>query len=160
MTLNDWHTVRASRTGRIGVLSVDEQLPVEGTSQGAFTQLTLTLDLFVGGHRNYDETAKATDVSRSFKGCIQKVAINDRPLRLLDDAIGGMNIDNCNHPCVSQPCRNGGQCVPLRESYKCSCPNGYQNRDCQDKTVLHRYRYRYKRDGKVQKIRREAVSFH
>jgi len=46
---------------------------VEGMAQGAFTQLTLTLDLFIGGHRNFDEMAKLAHVSKSFRGCIQTV---------------------------------------------------------------------------------------
>jgi len=51
------------------------QPTVNGTSQGAFTQLTLTLDLFLGGHRNFDEVARNAGVSKSFSGCIQKVMI-------------------------------------------------------------------------------------
>ena len=73
MTLNEWHTVRMTRTGRHGTLKVDGGPQIEGRSQGSFTQLTLSLDLFVGGHRNYDETAKSAGVDRSFSGCIQQV---------------------------------------------------------------------------------------
>ena len=76
MTLNEWHTVRMTRTGRYGTLKVDDGPPVEGRSQGSFTQLTLSLDLFIGGHRNYDETAKSADVDRSFTGCIQQVLMS------------------------------------------------------------------------------------
>lgn len=73
VSLGDWHFVRLARTGRNGFLKVDDQPLVEGMASGAFTQLTLTLDLFIGGHRNYDEVAKAAQVTRSFTGCIQKV---------------------------------------------------------------------------------------
>jgi Laminin G domain len=75
VALNEWHTVRMTRTGRYGTLKVDGGPTVEGRSQGSFTQLTLSLDLFIGGHRNYDETAKSADVDRSFTGCIQQVLI-------------------------------------------------------------------------------------
>ena len=61
------------RTGRRGSLQVDDQPVVTGQSRGSFTQLTLALDLFVGGHRNFDETAALADVHDSFRGCIQKV---------------------------------------------------------------------------------------
>jgi len=64
-----------SRTGRHGSIQVDDQPVVTGQSSGSFTQLTLTLDLFVGGHRNFDETAAMADVRKSFRGCIQKVSI-------------------------------------------------------------------------------------
>ena len=73
MSLKEWHVVRISRTGRDGYLQLDNQAAVEGMSKGAYTQLTLTLDLFVGGHRNFDEVAKNANVQKAFKGCIQKV---------------------------------------------------------------------------------------
>ena len=68
--------MRVSRTGRDGYLQLDNQAAVEGMSKGAYTQLTLTLDLFVGGHRNFDEVAKKADIHKAFKGCIQKVGKN------------------------------------------------------------------------------------
>ena len=74
ITLNEWHVVRISRTGRDGYMQIDNQAAVEGMSKGAYTQLTLTLDLFIGGHRNFDEVAKNARVTASFKGCIQKVS--------------------------------------------------------------------------------------
>lgn len=75
MSLNDWHSVRLTRTGRQGTLNVDGGPTMEGLSLGPFTQLTLNLDLFIGGHRNFDETAKSADVDRSFTGCIQEVHV-------------------------------------------------------------------------------------
>ena len=76
MTLNEWHVVKLWRNGRHGSIRVDGQNPVNGTSPGAFTQLTLTLDMFVGGHRNFDEVARNADVAKSFKGCVQKVGVD------------------------------------------------------------------------------------
>jgi len=58
-------------------MQVDDQPVVSGQSTGSFTQLTLTLDLFIGGHRNFDETAAMADVRESFHGCIQKVSAVD-----------------------------------------------------------------------------------
>ena len=75
VSLNEWHVVRISRTGRDGYLQLDNQAAVEGMSKGAYTQLTLTLDLFVGGHRNFDEVAKNANIRKAFKGCIQKVSL-------------------------------------------------------------------------------------
>lgn len=73
ITLDEWHVIRLIRSGRTGYLQVDNQPQVEGTSIGAFSQLTLTLDLFIGGHRNFDEISKAAAVPHALKGCIQKV---------------------------------------------------------------------------------------
>lgn len=65
-----------------------------------------------------------------------QVIINERPLRLLYDAVEGINIDNCNHPCTGGPCLNGGRCIPIRDHYKCSCTVGYENTNCEDSTYL------------------------
>jgi len=73
VSLNEWHEVRFSRTGRNGNLRVDKSAAVEGMAKGAYNQLTLTLDLFIGGHRNFDEVAKNARLTKAFKGCIQKV---------------------------------------------------------------------------------------
>ena len=73
LSLHEWHVVRVSRTGRDGYMQIDNQAAVEGLAKGAYTQLTLTLDLFIGGHRNFDEIAKNANLHKSFKGCIQKV---------------------------------------------------------------------------------------
>jgi len=55
-------------------VQVDDQPVVSGQSHGSFTQMTLTLGFFVGGHRDFDETAAIADVQKSFRGCIQKVS--------------------------------------------------------------------------------------
>ena len=73
VTMYTWHTVRFTRQGRRGRVQVDDQPVVLGVSKGAFTQLTLSLDLFVGGHRNFDEVARLANVDRGFHGCVQKV---------------------------------------------------------------------------------------
>jgi len=80
ITLNEWHLAHLWRHGRKGILQLDGKPTVNGTSRGAFTQLTLTLDLFLGGHRNFDEVARNADVSKSFRGCIQKVVLSFFPL--------------------------------------------------------------------------------
>ena len=73
MTLHEWHVVWVSRTGRDNYLQIDNQAAIEGMSKGTYTQLTLTLDLFVGGHCNFDEVAKNAMIKNSFTDWIQKV---------------------------------------------------------------------------------------
>ncbi|KAL5016942.1 hypothetical protein ScPMuIL_006531 [Solemya velum] len=133
LELGEWHWVRASRTGLQGTLEVDEQTTIEGTSEGAFTQLTLLQDLYLGGHPNFDQTSKYSNISQSFTGCIQKVIINSQPLKLLEENLGGINIEACQHPCVGSPCLNGGDCIPDKNIYTCYCPIGYSNTNCEDR---------------------------
>ena len=73
ISLNQWHWIKLSRTGMEGVLEIDDTVAAIGQSQGAFTQLTVTQNMFVGGHRNFDETSRMANVTQSFDGCIQKV---------------------------------------------------------------------------------------
>ncbi|XP_033738487.1 pikachurin-like [Pecten maximus] len=143
LSLGQWHWVRVSRTGLRGVMEVDEQPRVEGVSQGAFTQLTLLQDLYIGGHSNYDHTSRLANLTTSFQGCIQKVIINEQPLQLLEDASHGVNIEGCEHPCLGEPCMNGGECVPDRDVYQCFCPLGYGNTNCEDEIEKNVYVPRY-----------------
>ena len=76
VTQGKWHTVRASRTGRIGQLTIDSQTTsVEGISPGRFTQLTLLDRLYVGGSANWKHVYHLAAVNRSFHGCIQLASI-------------------------------------------------------------------------------------
>ena len=97
--MNEWHVIWFERTGRVGTLKVDNQPYVEGMASGAFTQLTLTLDLFIGGHKNFDEVAKAAHVTNSFQGCIQKVSTLDQSIQgciqkvgTFDQSVAGMHL--------------------------------------------------------------------
>lgn len=58
-----------------GILVIDGQRAAMGQSQGAFTQLTVTQDMYIGGHRDFMETSKQANVSVSFEGCVQKVGL-------------------------------------------------------------------------------------
>lgn len=69
-----WHTAFISRTGRDGILEVDEQRKVEGISPGAFTQLSLPLNMYIGGVHDLRDVARKASITESFTGCIQKVS--------------------------------------------------------------------------------------
>lgn len=40
----------------------------------------------------------------------------------------------CNHRdrCLDVPCKNGGQCVNLWQSYRCRCLRPYEGQDCEE----------------------------
>nr|XP_054920270.1 pikachurin-like isoform X1 [Dermacentor andersoni] len=132
VALGEWHLVKASRTGRLGTLTLDRQPGVEAHSPGAFTQLSLPLNLYLGGVPDPKETAVGADVMQSFVGCVQRLTINNRPVRLMQEALSGVNVANCVHPCVTGPCYNGGACQPRMDLYACHCKLGYAGSNCQN----------------------------
>ncbi|KAK8758655.1 hypothetical protein V5799_003714, partial [Amblyomma americanum] len=132
VALGEWHLAKASRTGRLGTLVLDGQPRVEAHSPGAFTQLSLPLNLYLGGVPDPRETAVGAGVLQSFVGCVQRLTINNRPMRLMQEALSGVNVANCVHPCVTGPCYNGGACQPRMDLYACHCKLGYAGSNCQN----------------------------
>ncbi|XP_030647563.1 pikachurin [Chanos chanos] len=126
-----WHELRVSRTAKSGILQVDEQRAVEGMAEGAFTQIKCSSPLFIGGVPDYDSTKSNAGVLKPFSGTIQKVTLNDRNIVLTQEFAQGVNIENAPHPCVENPCANGGTCRPKWDSYECDCALGYDGRHCQ-----------------------------
>ncbi|GFY09569.1 hypothetical protein TNCV_4322471 [Trichonephila clavipes] len=61
-----WHSVFISRTGRDGILEVDNQPKVEGISPGAFTQLSLPLNMYIGGVHDARDVARKASIAESF----------------------------------------------------------------------------------------------
>ncbi|XP_064476883.1 pikachurin-like [Ornithodoros turicata] len=131
VALGEWHTVWMSRTGRLGSLQVDDQDRVDVEAPGAFSQLSLPLNLYMGGVPDVRETAQGAAIAQSFVGCIQEVSLNGRPVLLMQESLSGVNVGNCVHPCVTGPCYNGGACQPKMDSYSCHCKLGYAGSNCQ-----------------------------
>lgn len=88
ISMGEWHRIRISRTGRLAILFVDNQIPVEVISQGAFTQLSLPQNLYLGGVPNFGVVSHQVKLRSSFIGCVQKVAINGRVIPILAEALG------------------------------------------------------------------------
>uniref|UniRef100_A0A3B3Q675 EGF like, fibronectin type III and laminin G domains n=1 Tax=Paramormyrops kingsleyae TaxID=1676925 RepID=A0A3B3Q675_9TELE len=126
-----WHELRVSRTAKSGILQVDNQIPIEGIAEGAFTQINCNTPLYVGGVPNYISTKSSACVLRPFSGSIQKILLNDHVLHLTQGAAVGVNVENARHPCIDNPCANGGTCRPRWDEYECDCPLGYDGRHCQ-----------------------------
>ncbi len=60
-----------------------------------------------------------------------QLVVNERPLRIMGSAMSGVNLENCAHPCLRNPCDHGGDCIPQLDSFKCHCPLGYRDPYCQ-----------------------------
>ena len=41
--------------------------------------------------------------------------------------------------CVGSPCQNGGTCSSQSSTYSCSCPAGFNGRNCENGTYQHPY---------------------
>lgn len=130
ISMGEWHQIRVSRTGRLAILEVDNQIPIEVLSQGAFTQLMVPQNMYLGGVSNFGNISPKVKMRKSFVGCIQKVVINGRSIPILAEALGGANVDNCPHPCVARPCGEEGECVPELDYFTCKCRSGYRSHMC------------------------------
>ncbi|XP_069739683.1 pikachurin isoform X2 [Narcine bancroftii] len=130
LSLNQWHDVKMSRTARSGILQVDDQHPVEGMAEGAFTQIRCDTDIFLGGVAAADGVRRNSSILEPFTGSIQNMVLNDRSIRLDQDLRVGVNVENAAHPCVSSPCVNGGSCRPRHDTFECDCPLGFEGQLC------------------------------
>ncbi|XP_061472652.1 pikachurin isoform X2 [Rhineura floridana] len=131
ISLNQWHELKVSRTAKNGILQVDQQRPIEGMAEGAFTQIKCNPDIFIGGVPSYDNVKKNSGILKPFSGSIQKIVLNDRTIDVRQDFTSGVNLENTAHPCVNAPCANGGSCVPKKDGYECDCPLGFDGQHCQ-----------------------------
>jgi hypothetical protein len=78
-TSHTWHRLTVSRTGREAYITLDGQEAALGlaTAPGAFTQLSLGQDLWVGGVAEEPrlQLSAYLPITRGFQGCIQKVGL-------------------------------------------------------------------------------------
>ncbi|XP_048510585.1 pikachurin isoform X2 [Athalia rosae] len=121
--LGEWLEVRVSRTGRLASLEVEDEPPKEILAPGAFTQLSLPLNFYLGGAPAADVYSPKLKTVASFVGCVQSVTLNRREVGILAEALGGVNVGNCGHACEARPCGDA-ECRPLRERFTCRCRPG------------------------------------
>lgn len=63
------------------------------------------------------------------------MVINDRTINVLAEALGGSNVDNCPHPCITNPCGPDGQCIPVMDYFTCECNTVSYGSGCQIQVV-------------------------
>lgn len=80
--MDEWVEIRVSRTGRLASLEVETEAAQEILAPGAFTQLSLPLNLYLGGAPSPDMYSPKMKTNASLVGCVQQVVINRREVSL------------------------------------------------------------------------------
>lgn len=76
-----------------------------------FLQITFG-PTFLGNVPVHKEVPECAGHIHGYKGCIRDFQVNNKEFFIIDDALGGKNVENCNVPiCDYHPCRNGGTCI-------------------------------------------------
>ncbi|XP_041062394.1 basement membrane-specific heparan sulfate proteoglycan core protein isoform X1 [Carcharodon carcharias] len=137
ISLGEYHTVVLYRNLTQGSLFVDNDLPVNGSSQGNFRGLDLNEELYVGGYPNFDNISKVTGSNSGFMGCIRQLIIQGDEVIFSAPGLKARGVSNCP-TCKDNPCKNGGQCVDSEtSSYACQCRRGYTGSNCEHSLALH-----------------------
>lgn len=139
LTLDNWHTIEASRTNSIGYLVINDSLPVYGSSQGGFTSLQLGEGpLYLGGIPDLTSLPDNLGVAEGFSGCITELRVTKSTIDLIGDAVSGVGINQCSaiESCAQLPCLNNATCVDAAPGYySCLCPVGYTGMICGDQIL-------------------------
>ncbi|KAG9482678.1 hypothetical protein GDO78_011370 [Eleutherodactylus coqui] len=136
ISLGEFHTVTLHRNLNQGSMVVDNQTPVNGTSQGKFQGLDLNEELYLGGYPNFEAVSK-TDLSRGFVGCVRQLVIQGEEVIFKDLDLSANGISNCP-TCRDRPCKNRGICRDSESSsYVCDCSPGFAGSNCEHSQALH-----------------------
>ncbi|XP_062981542.1 protein eyes shut homolog [Elgaria multicarinata webbii] len=114
-------------------MTANENSPVrQGISvPHQLTQVTFG-PIFLGNVPDHIKIHPSSGRIYGFRGCIREFQVNNKELFIIDEALGGKNIENCNVPvCDHHPCRNGGTCTSDTENWFCECSALYSGKLCQ-----------------------------
>ncbi|KAK6175562.1 hypothetical protein SNE40_014001 [Patella caerulea] len=153
---DEWTSVVAERSGRDGMLVVNNEAPVNERQQinydyfysrrdrgdiynrvsgtGKTIGLNLKRPLYLGGVDPQDSIATGVGTVAGFVGCIAELKINNEDVDLIKDAIESSYVRDCGDSslCERKPCLNGGACTDRGSSdYYCTCPPQYTGVNCE-----------------------------
>ncbi|XP_072011994.1 agrin isoform X5 [Engystomops pustulosus] len=140
--LNTWVSVTLERSGRKGLMRINNKEQVTGESpksrKAPHTALNLKESLYVGGSPDFSKLARAAAISTSFEGAIQKISIKGLPVLREENIRTAIEISPYRgHPCTQKPnpCQNGGICSPQKERFECVCQRGFSGGSCEKVTI-------------------------
>ncbi|XP_064481302.1 fat-like cadherin-related tumor suppressor homolog isoform X2 [Ornithodoros turicata] len=141
-----WHEVMLERRGNFARLSIDHRYESSGAAPGVHDILNLDgNDMFFGAEVR---VAGYDDLRMGFVGCLDDVRVDGILLPL--HVSGGSTIATLRRfanvqfscktlfdpgVCGSQPCQNGGSCLPSTDQkgdgYTCTCLSRFKGNSCQ-----------------------------
>ena len=131
LTIEEWHSIEARRSGRSGSLIVNNEIPTTSESSEGYHSLQLNGDLLIGGLVDVMMVPNELGTVQHFNGCIRQLqtrASGGQPVPIISAADKGADILEC----PSCKCRNGGNCVEDSNGlYFCDCPLGYTGPLCE-----------------------------
>ncbi|ELU10834.1 hypothetical protein CAPTEDRAFT_223648 [Capitella teleta] len=136
--LNTWNKVSIIRNEKQGVLTINGAESDNGQSKGSLKQLNLHKKFYLGGFPSAYHPDSG--IISGFRGAIQRV-YEDNILvdGLYDSSISSAGISPyLGPPCPpeSNPCTNGGTCVPVLNDFQCRCTEGFSGKKCESTSVV------------------------
>uniref|UniRef100_A0A8C0VJ11 Agrin n=1 Tax=Cyanistes caeruleus TaxID=156563 RepID=A0A8C0VJ11_CYACU len=132
--LNTWISVLLERSGRKGVLRVNNGERVTGESPVPHMVLNLKEPFYVGGAPDFSRLARAAAISSGFQGAVQRISLEGVPVLQEQNIRSAREISPFRgHPCTQSPnpCQHGGTCSPSMGTYECSCHRGFSGAHCE-----------------------------
>ncbi|XP_075928964.1 basement membrane-specific heparan sulfate proteoglycan core protein isoform X5 [Petromyzon marinus] len=131
LELGEYHTVTLRRNLTEGSLTVNNEAPVVGSSQGKFQGLDLNEEMYVGGVPSFSRVTRITGIKTGFTGCVREMELQGEQVNFLTQPIKSVAVRDCP-TCQDGPCQNEGVCHPSEEGgYECECPPGYTGTNCE-----------------------------
>ncbi|XP_042159508.1 agrin isoform X1 [Oncorhynchus tshawytscha] len=134
-----WYQLVVTRNRRNAVLSVDDELHIEGASPPGTDGLNLDTHLFIGGvpEDMMTDVKERTSTGTGLVGCVRTLDVNNLVYNLQEkggNVLYGTGVGECgNNPCQPNPCKNSASCqVKEAEMFHCKCINSYSGPTCAD----------------------------
>ncbi len=134
LALDTWHSIQASRSGRDGMLIVDNATAVTGTSPGSYRLLQISSDLYLGAAPTPLSLPVQLRELYGFQGCVREFRTSRTgTVDLIGDSTSGRGITECPdlQTCGPESCMNGGTCSNTIDQFTCGCAEGFTGARCE-----------------------------